>query len=490
MSKPIPSNSELSLGDLPPEEFREFVHRVAEWAADYRLNIERNFISPRVTPGQVEANLRDHIPEQPQPLETILADFEQLILPNIVHWGHPSFLGYFGSTTTAPGILGELMAATLNVSAMTWATSPAATELETVVLRWLRELLRLPKEFFGVVYDTASVATLHALAAARESLSLNIRSEGLTRRPELPTLRIYTSDQSHSSVVKSAITLGIGENNVRRIQSNASFQMDLDRLQQSIHEDRAAGNLPMAVVATVGTTSTAAVDAVPQIAELCSAEKIWLHVDAAYGGAVALLPELRFLMDGVAEADSVVVNPHKWLFVPLDFSALYTKHPTLLREVFSLVPEYLRGDAEQSEINYMDYGIQLGRRFRALKAWMVFSAFGERGLVDRIREHIRLAKLFASWVEEGPDFELAAPVQMGVVCFRALYPGASLTEINDLNRSVVKSVNATGEAYLTHTTLGERIAMRVAAGNVLTTEQHLERVFKLIQQQLTSHRPH
>ena len=485
MSKLIPTKSGDNPGDLPGEEFRRLLHQTADWAADYRLNIEQYSITPQAKPGQVTTSLPSHIPQLPQPVETIIADFERLIVPNLVHWGHPAFLGYFGSTTTAPGILGELMAATLNVSAMTWATSPAATELESVVLRWLRELLHLPEEFFGVVYDTASVATLHALAAARENLSLNIRSEGLSGRPELPSLHIYASDQAHSSVIKAAITLGIGESNVRRVASNDLFQMDLEALQFAIQEDRRAGRLPLAVVATVGTTSSAAVDPVPAIAEFCRAEKIWLHVDAAYGGAVALLPELRFLTDGVTEADSVVINPHKWLFVPLDFSALYTRHPTLLRAVFSLVPEYLRGDAEQSEINYMDYGIQLGRRFRALKAWMVFSAFGETGLVARIREHIRLAKLFASWAESDPGFELLAPVQMGVVCFRAFH-GEEHEQTNDLNRSIVKSVNSTGEAYLTHTTLGNKVAMRIAVGNVLTTEAHLERVFKLIQQEVAS----
>ncbi|MEP6913887.1 MAG: pyridoxal-dependent decarboxylase, partial [bacterium] len=293
---------------------------------------------------------------------------------------------------------------------------------------------------------------------------------------------------AHSSIVKAAITLGIGEVNVKRIDSDDLFRMDLNSLTLAVQNDRCAGYLPLAVVATVGTTSAAAVDPIPEIAEFCKKEKIWLHVDAAYGGAMALLPEGRHLMEGVTAADSVVVNPHKWLFVPLDFSTLYTPHPDRLREVFSLVPEYLRGDAEQSEINYMDYGIQLGRRFRALKAWMVFSAFGEMGLVARIREHIRLARLFATWVENDADFELLAPVQMGVVCFRAVYAedggGNFLERTNEFNRSLVKSVNATGQAYLTHTVLGANAAMRVAIGNVLTTEQNLSDVFGLIKQEL------
>ena len=476
------------MGDLPEDEFRKALQQVADWAVNYRSSIAHRAISEHGKPGEVLASLPSHIPQQPVPIEKIIEDFERSIVPNLVHWGHPSFLGYFGSTTTAPGILGELLAATLNVSAMTWATSPAATELESTVLRWLRELLRLPEEFFGVVYDTASVATLHALAAARESLPLNIRALGLSGRSDLPRFRIYTSDQAHSSVIKAAITLGIGEANVRRINSDRLFRMDLKGLKLAVDHDRSAGYMPLAVVATVGTTSAAAVDPIPEIAAFCNAEKIWLHVDAAYGGAMALLPEGRHLMEGVDAADSVVVNPHKWLFVPLDFSTLYTKHPQLLREVFSLVPEYLRGDAEQSEINYMDYGIQLGRRFRALKAWMVFSAFGEIGLVARIREHIRLARLFATWVENDPEFELLAPVQMGVVCFRGILEEGEgndlLKTTNDFNQSVVKAINDTGKAYLTHTVLGKRVAMRVGIGNVLTTEQDLTSVFGLIKHEV------
>ncbi len=471
------------LGDLSEQEFRKALHQVTEWATHYRSTISERPISTPGQPGEVTARLPSTIPKDAIPIENILADFERLILPNLVHWGHPAFLGYFGSTTTAPGILGEFIAGTLNVSAMTWATSPAATELESVVLQWLRKLLRLPDPFFGVVYDTASVATLHALAAARESLPLNIRALGLSGREDVPRLRIYVSDQAHSSIVKAAITLGIGEANVRRIACDNVFRMDAADLQRAIQNDRLAGYLPLAVIGTVGTTSAAAVDPIPEIAAVCKKERIWLHVDAAYGGAMALLPEGREFMNGVADADSVVVNPHKWLFVPLDFSTLYTKHPEQLRAVFSLVPEYLRGDAEQSEINYMDYGIQLGRRFRALKAWMVFSAFGERGLVARIREHIRLARLFASWVEGEAEFELAAPVHMGVVCFRAKpvpREGSTLQNQNELNISIVKRVNASGRAYITHTLLDKKVALRIAVGNVLTNEEHLEKVYRLI----------
>jgi aromatic-L-amino-acid decarboxylase len=477
------------LGDMPAEDFRAALHRVADWIADYRAHIGELRISPDTAPGEIISSLPATPPEEPAGIEEIFRDFQHLIVPGLVHWGHPAFLGYFGSTTTAPGILGEMLAAALNVSAMTWRTSPAATELETVVLDWLRQLLNLPSNFTGVVYDTASVAVLHALAAAREGLGLDARARGLCGRSDVPALRVYASDQAHSSLEKAAITLGIGERNVRRVASDASYRMDITALRRAIEEDLRANFLPLAVVATVGTTSTASVDTVEEIGALCLEHKLWLHVDAAYGGALALLPEGRELMRGVEAADSVVVNPHKWLFVPLDFSALYVKRSELLRATFSLVPEYLRGDALQAERNYMDYGIQLGRRFRALKAWMVFRTFGRRGLAARISEHIRLARLFASWLEADRQFELLAPLMMAVVCFRvvprAVGDGGQLTdeELDEFNRRLVGAINATGQSYLTHTTLRGRVSMRLAVGNVLTTEQHLARVYELIKRE-------
>jgi aromatic-L-amino-acid decarboxylase len=491
MTNSAPTTTPHQLGDLPPDEFRAALTRVADLMFEYRNDIEDRPISPALQPGQLAEQLPPSIPDQPIPIEVILKDFERVILPNVVHWGHPAFLGYFGSTTTAPGILGEALAASLNVSAMTWRTSPAATELESTVLEWLRCLLNLPAHYFGVVYDTASVATLHALAAARENLNLNIRALGLTGRDDIPRLRIYTSEQAHSSITKAAITLGIGEDNVIRIPCDAVFRMNPARLEEAVVRDRSSGCMPLAVVATVGTTSSAAVDPITEIGAFCRAEKIWLHVDAAYGGAMALLPEGRHLLAGIDAADSVVVNPHKWLFVPLDFSTLYTRHPQMLRRVFSLVPEYLRGDADQAEINYMDYGIQLGRRFRALKAWLVFCAFGKSGLIARIREHIRLARLFSQWIEEDPNFELLAPVEMGVVCFRAVSPEGDEDDfrelkLDELNKSIVEAVNDTSRAYLTHTVLAGQVAMRIAVGNVLTRSEHLQAVFELIKRETSA----
>jgi aromatic-L-amino-acid decarboxylase len=476
------------LGDMPPQEFREALHRVADWVADYRESIEELKVSPDIAPGEITARLPHAPPGAPEPFSDIFRDFQESIIPGLVHWGHPAFLGYFGSTTTSAGILGEMLMGALNVSAMTWRTSPSATELETLVLDWLRQMLGLPADYTGVVYDTASVAVMHALAAAREDLGLNARARGLCGRSEVPALRIYASDQAHSSIDKAAITLGIGEQNVRRVPCAATYRMDVAALRSAIETDSREGLLPMAVIATVGTTSTTSIDPVDEIAALCDEHQLWLHVDAAYGGAMALLPEGRYVMKGVEGADSIVVNPHKWLFVPLDFSALYVKRPELLRATFSLVPEYLRGDAEHAERNYMDYGIQLGRRFRALKAWMVIRGFGSEGLAARIREHIRLARLFASWLDADTEFELLAPVTMAVVCFRMTPYGLGTKqavdqELNGFNRRLAESVNRTGEAYLTHTTLNGQVAMRLAVGNILTTERHLARAFDLIRRE-------
>jgi aromatic-L-amino-acid decarboxylase len=415
-------------------------------------------------------------------MDEVMRELDERIMPGIVHWGHPAFLGYFGSTSNGPALLGEMIAAALNVSAMTWRTSPAATELEGVVLAWIRELIGLPGTFMGIVYDTASVALMHALAAAREVAGSEIRKRGLVGRgAELAPMRVYASDQAHSSVEKAMIVLGLGEDNVVRVQSDEHFRMDVRALERAVAGDRASGMRPMAVVATVGTTSTASIDPVEEIAAVCRAHGMWLHVDAAYGGALAMLPERRDVMAGAELADSVVVNGHKWLFVPLDFSALYTRRPDVLRNVFSLTPEYLRGDAAASgAMDYMDYGIQLGRRFRALKAWMAMRMFGREGMESRIREHCRLACLFAEWVGREPYYSTAAPVTMGVVCFRFEPPGFDADRCDLLNERVVDAVNGGGNAYLTFTTLRGRRAMRIGVGNVLTTERHLSQAWSRI----------
>jgi len=356
---------------------------------------------------------------------------------------------------------------------MTWRTSPAATELETVVLCWLRQWLGLPETFEGVVYDTASISTLHALAAAREQAATNVRESGLTGR-DLPIFRIYTSDQAHSSVEKAAITLGVGERNVPRVPTDSAFRMKMSALKEFVEEDLHRGFKPLAVVATVGTTSSASVDPIETIAQLCREHGIWLHIDAAYGGGMALLPEAEAITQGWADADSLVINPHKMLFVPFDFSALYVREIARLRRVFALVPDYLGGDSARADIDYMDYGVQLGRRFRAIKAWFVWRSFGREGMAARIREHLRLARLFAQWLEKDGRFEVVAPVTMGVVCFRPV--GYS----DEACGALVDELNANGQTYLTRTKLHGRVAVRLGLGNVLTTETHVGNVWELI----------
>ena len=467
------------LGDIPADVFRRHLHEVADWIADYREKIATYRISPSAKPGAIRSALPASGPETAERLEQILADVDRLIVPGIAHWAHPQFMGYFGCTTTAPGILAEMMAAALNVNAMTWRTSPVATELETVVLDWLRQWMRLPDEFSGVVYDTASIGSMHALAVAREEAGISVRTLGLSGRAELPIFRVYVSDQAHSSIDKAAIALGLGEHNVRKIPSDAAFRMNVTALREAISADLRKEFKPLAVVATVGTTSTASVDPVREIAAVCAEHQMWLHIDAAYGGGLALLPECEWVTDAFDLADSIVINPHKMLFVPFDFSALYVREIQRLRKVFTLVPEYLRGDAAGAEINYMDYGVQLGRRFRALKAWMVWRTFGREGLAARIRDHLRLAHVFAGWVKEDPRFELSAPTVMGVVCFR-LKAGTD-AESDRRNAQTVESINAAGDAYLMQTKLRGRTVMRLGLGNLLTTEEHLGRVWEIIQ---------
>jgi aromatic-L-amino-acid/L-tryptophan decarboxylase len=478
------------LGDTAPEEFRRQLHELAEWIADYREKIEQRPISLNLKPGDVLAQLDRNAPEHGTPFEKIFAEIDRVIVPGVVHWDHPQFMSYFGCTTTNPGILAETITGALNVNTMVWRTAPAGVELETLVLDWLRQWLTLPNEFKGVVYDTASVSTMHALAVAREEAAPNTRKLGLSGR-DLPHFRIYTSDQAHSSVEKAAIALGVGEKNVQRVPSDDDFRMDVAALRAMIERDLAArhgGMKPLAVVATVGTTSTTSVDPIPEIAKVCREHRIWLHIDGAYGAGLALLPECHWITAGWNEADSIVVNPHKMLFVPLDFSTLYVRDIEKLRKLFTLAPEYLHlRDSSGAEINYMDYGVQLGRRFRALKAWVVWRAFGRAGIAARIRDHLRLAKLFAEWVENDERFELSAPLVMGVVCFRFVANNESSRrrspgrpKADELNALMVKRINSSGTGYITQTKLGGKTVMRIGLGNILTTEQHLRNVWKLI----------
>lgn len=477
---------QLGTGDMDPEAFRRYGKEVVDRIADFLADPERWPVLPPIEPGAVRATLPAAPPAGPEPMEAILDDFDRLILPATTQWNHPGFLAYFGITGSGPGILGEMLAAALNVNAMLWRTGPAATELEEVATGWLRQLVALPAGFEGVINDTASSSTLYALAAAREAATdLRIREAGLAGRADLPPLRIYCSEEAHSSVDKAVLTLGLGLSGIRHIPTDEAFRLDTDALAAAIAEDRAAGIRPLAVVATVGTTSTTSIDPVPEIADICAREGLWLHVDAAYGGALAIAPEHRAVLAGCERADSIVINPHKWIFTPIDCSVLFTRRPEVLKGAFSLVPEYLKVPEREGEArNLMDYGVALGRRFRALKLWFVLRYFGAEGIAARLREHLRLARLFQSWVDEASDFERLAPVPFSVVVFRFRPPGLDEEALERHNARLLERINATGEVLLSHTRVRGRFALRLAVGNLRTTETHLRRVWELMQKNL------
>ena len=471
---------------MPSSEFRKFGHQLVDWVAEYLDHVEERPVLPAVQPGDIRRSLPASPPRDAESMDQIIADIDCIIMPGITHWNHPRFHAYFNSTASGPGILAELLSAALNVNGMVWESSPAVTELEEVVLNWLRQMLGLPQEFWGMILDTASTSTLHGIAAAREAMEdLNIREEGMAGRREVPNLRIYISEFAHSSVEKAVITLGFGVNAIRKIPVDDRFCMRTADLEAAIAEDRKKGIRPFCVVATVGTTSCTSIDPVPVIADICECENLWLHVDAAYGGSAAIIPEMRHILDGCNRADSFVVNPHKWMFVPVDVSVLYTRKPDILRRAFSLVPEYLRTSHDNAVRNLMDYGVPLGRRFRALKLWFVLRYFGWNGLADRLREHIRLAKLFAGWIDAQPSFELLAPVHFGTVCFRAHPSGMNDEQtLNTLNEHLLHVLNGSREIFLSHTKLNGRYTIRIAIGHIKTQETHLRYTWEFIQREL------
>ena len=482
-----------ALGDLPTASLQRYGRELLDWIAGYLADPERYPVLARVRPGEIAAALPSSPPVTGESLADILADAERILLPGVTHWNHPGFFAYFAISSSVPGILGELLAAALNVNAMLWTAAPAATELEQVALDWLRQLLGMEPGWFGLIHDTASVSTLVALAAAREAdPALAVRERGMAGRTDLPALRIYCSEQAHSSVDKAAITLGIGHTNVVKIPVDDAFRMRTDLLAAAMDADRAQGMRPIAVVATTGTTGTTSIDPVREIAAVCRAHGAWLHVDGAYGGPAAVVPELRGVLDGVELADSLVVNPHKWLFTPLDCSVLYTRRPEVLTRAFSLVPEYLitrvpptggvaggaGGDA--ARVDLMDYGVQLGRRFRALKLWMVLRAFGADGLAERVRYHVQLAQEFAGWVAAEDGWELSAPHPLSLVCFRYAPAGLDAEARDAANARILAAVNASGEAFLSHTRLRGAYVLRLAIGNIRTEARHVARAWELL----------
>ena len=469
---------------MKAEDFRRFGHELIDWIAEYFENIDQRPVLPAMEPGDLKAQLPSTPPVHGEPMEQIIADVDRLIAPALTHWSHPSFFAYFATSTSGPGIFGELLSAAFDNKSMLWRTSPASTELEEVVLDWLRQMMGLDPGMIGIIYDTASVSSMHAIAAAREGVEQRIREEGMSGRPDLPLLRVYISEQAHSSIEKAVITLGLGQRGLRKIPTDSEFRMDVDALADAINEDKRNGYLPFCIVATVGTTSTSSIDPVEKIVPISEEHAMWLHVDAAYAGSAAVVPEFRHILAGCERADSIVTNPHKWLFTPFDLSVLYCRHMDLLKRAFSLVPEYLRTPEQEKVRSGSDYGIQLGRRFRALKLWMVMRYFGHEGLAARIREHCRVARLFASWVDESPDWELLAPVPLALVCFRAKPGDVPAEELDALNESIMHRVNASGRALLSHTRLNDKLTLRLSVGNIRTTEQHVRQVWQLLNEEL------
>ncbi|MDQ2872943.1 MAG: pyridoxal-dependent decarboxylase [Candidatus Eremiobacteraeota bacterium] len=460
----------------------------AAWIDRYLSNARDYPVLSGVRPGEVAGRLPDRAPEGPESFDAIMADFQGIVLPGITHWNHPRFFAYFATSAAPVAVAAEALAAALDVKAMLWRTSPAATELEEVVMRWLARLLGLSDAFTGIIYDTASIAGFTALAAARESLDLGIREHGMTGR-NLPALRAYITEHTHSHIEKGAIALGIGRENVVRIPCDSAFRMVPDALEAQMAADCAAGYRPMCVVATVGTTSTTSRDPVETIAPIVRRYGAWLHVDAAYAGVAAMLPEFRSILDGVEAADSVVFNPHKWLFVPMDLSTLYVRDMGLLSRAFSLVPEYLR-TSDAGVRNYMDYGLQLGRRFRALKLWFVLRYYGAQGIRGYLRGHIGLAQELARWISAEADWEILAPHPFSVVCFRYQPERArSERELEQINSELMDAVNATGEMFISHTKIDGRFALRMAIGNIRTTRQDVEASWRLLRLMARSKEP-
>jgi aromatic-L-amino-acid/L-tryptophan decarboxylase len=471
---------------MDPDAFRAAAHEVVDRIADYLRDIERYAVLPPIEPGSIAPQLPISAPDDPESLAAILADIDRLVLPNATHWQHPGFFAYFATSASGPAMLGEFLTAALGQNPMLWRTSPIGTELEGVVVGWLRQALGLPDAFDGLLTDTASTSTLIALAAAREAAGLDAAALGLAARDDLGQPRVYASTEAHSSIEKACMTLGLGRAAVVKIAANKRYEMDPEALERAIVEDRAAGRRPIAIVATIGTTSSTSVDPVDAIADVAAREGLWLHVDSAYAGVVAILPDRRAAFVGWERADSIVVNPHKWLFTPLDASLLLSRRMDQLRAAFSLQPEYLRTlDRTNPVHDYTEYQPQLGRRMRALKLWMQLRWFGLEGLRRRIAAHLAEAARFARWVDAEERWERLAPVPFSTVCFRYRPTALAADEpaLDELNAQLMDAVNRTGEVFLSHTRLGGRFTIRLAIGNLRTEPRHVERAWELLRRE-------
>jgi aromatic-L-amino-acid decarboxylase len=461
---------------METEQFRKHGHEMVDWIADFMDNIEKYPVHPNIQPGEIKSKLPKNAPIKGEKMENIFNDFQNIILPGITHWQHPCWFAYFPANNSPPSVLGEFLTAALGVQCMIWKTSPAAEELEEVTMEWLRKMVGLPEGMVGVIQDSASTSTLVALITAREKVSeFNINNKGFTE-----SLAVYCSEEAHSSVVKGAKIAGYGWENIRLIPADENFAMNPAKLEEAILKDKVESKKTACVCATLGTTSSAGVDPLDKIGAICKKHHLWLHVDAAYAGTAAILPEKRWIMDGIEYCDSFVFNPHKWLLTNFDCSAFFVKDPATLKKTFEIHPEYLKTGMDTKVNNYRDWGIQLGRRFRALKLWFVLRFYGLEGLQTMIREHIRLAQMLKQWIEDDPRFELMAPVDFSLVCFRCNPKNVSDQQLDELNRRLLESINQTGKTLLTHTTLKGRYVIRFCIAQRTTREEHVRRIWKLI----------
>ncbi len=466
---------------MKPKEFREEAHRLVDWMADYLENIEQYPVKSQVAPRAVIDQLPDAPPQAAQGMETIMKDFEKIIMPGVTHWQSPNFFAYFPANSSPPSVLAEMLTAALGAQCMIWETSPAAAELEEQMMNWLKLMTGLPAEWHGVIQPTASDATLAALLTAREKATSGaINKEGFNGDEKF---RIYASTETHSSIEKGVKIAGFGAQNLVKVDVTDALAMDPSALESAIADDMKNGYRPLSIVATLGTTGSTAIDPLKPIAEIAAKHKLWLHVDAAYAGSALLLEEYRSMIDGVKMADSFVFNPHKWLFTNFDCSAYFVKDKEALLHTFEITPEYLKTDVDKTVNNYRDWGIPLGRRFRALKLWFVIRSYGVESLKAMLREHIRIANQLADAIDAHRYFELAAPVTLNLVCFR-LRPSKNTPpdELNALNAELLKRINATGKVYLTHTKIGDNYTLRLVCGQTRVTEQHVQNAWRLIQE--------
>ena len=467
-------------GDMPIEEFKKSGYQLIDWIANYLGNIEKYPPLAQVNPGDILKQIPVAPPKNGEEIEKVLSDVDKILIDGITHWNHPGFMAYFNSTASGPGILAEILTAALGVNGMLWKTSPAFTELEKSMMNWFRQMVGLPANYWGIIYDTASTSSMHAIASAREQLDLGFREKGITGRQDIPKLILYCSEQAHNSIDKGALLLGVGLDGIRKIRVNEKFEMIPQKLNEAIQNDMKKGYKPFIVIATVGTTSTTSVDPVDEIADIAEKYNLWLHIDSAYAGVTAMIPEMKWITKGWNRADSIVINPHKWMFTPMDLSIFFTRKKEILKRAFSLSAEYLKTTQDTEVDNLMDYGIQLGRRFRSLKLWFIIRYFGVEGISNRLREHMVWAKEFSNWIKESKGFELMAPVPFSTVCFRYNPGNKNEKELNNINEQLLEKINSSGKIFLSHTKLNGKFVIRLTVGSIRHEKKHVIEAFNLI----------